>query len=85
MDKARKAAAAYAIEHNLCIGRPYGCGDPVAPLIVAGDLRVLVSTKAGGDGPQIEANAFPTQEAYDEWLKTGNCPACQQQFALREG
>jgi len=84
MDKARRAAMAHALEHNQCIGLPYGCGEPVAPLIITGgDLRVLVSTAAGADGTQIEANAFPNQDGYQTWLATGLCHACQLQNMTR--
>lgn len=83
MEQARKAAMSYAIERNQCIGQPYGCGEPVAPLVVQGDLRVLVSTAAGGDGVQIEATAFPDQDAYQLWLASGLCNTCQVQSTFR--
>ena len=84
MDKARRAAMAHAIEKNQCIGEPYGCGEPVAPwVITGGDLRVLVSTAAGGDGVQIEATAFPDQDAYQVWIASGLCNTCQVQTTIR--
>jgi hypothetical protein len=83
MDRALRAARAYAIEHNQCVGLPYGCGEPVAPLVVEGDLRVLVSTAAGADGTQIEAMAFPNQDSYTIWLSTGLCETCQKQKTIR--
>jgi hypothetical protein len=85
MERARRAAVAYAVEHNLCVGAPYGCGEVVAPVILTNtkDLRVLVSTAAGGDGPQIEAQGFPTADAYQIWLVSGLCWDCQRQSVIR--
>jgi hypothetical protein len=84
-EKARRAAVAYAVEHNQCVGPPYGCGEVVAPLILTNvkDLRVLVSTAAGGDGPQIEAEGFPNNDAYQIWLASGLCWSCQRQGVFR--